>query len=66
MTINKSKHNPDTDYLRGLINNAGISQREAARRIGIDERTLRRYLTLNSNKSYVECPYVVQYALEGL
>jgi len=66
MTIDKSTHNPDSDYLRGLIAKAGISQREAARRIGIDERTLRRYLTLSSNKSYAECPYVVQYALENL
>jgi transcriptional regulator with XRE-family HTH domain len=66
MTINKSNHNPSPEYLRGLIESAGISQREAARRLKIDERTIRRYLTLSTNKSYIECPYVVQYALENL
>ncbi len=55
-------HNPDPDYLRTLIDKAGISQREAARRIGITDRALRFYLGDNER----DAPYTVQYALENL
>lgn len=66
MVIDLSSYNPSPDYLRSLIEKAGITQREAARQIGIDERTMRRYLTNPENKSYIKCPYVVQYALENI
>jgi hypothetical protein len=33
----------DADRVRGLLQNAGVSQRSGAREIGIDERTMRRY-----------------------
>jgi len=55
------KHNPDPGYLRELIHQAGLSQQEAARRIGISPRMLRYYLSGQYNH-----PYMVQHALENL
>ncbi len=57
------KHNPDPTYLRGLLAEAGLSQRGAARRIGVSERTMRAYV---AGKVGHDAPYVVQYALERL
>lgn len=65
-TPDSSKHNPDPAYLRGLIEKAGISQREAARRLGIAERAMRCYLADRSTKSALPAPYIVQFALEHL
>jgi len=59
----RTKYNPDPAYLRGLIARAGISQREAARRIGIDIRTMRRYLQPDPT---VRVAYATQVALEVL
>lgn len=67
-------HRPDPEYLLGLLNAAGLSQSEAARRLGISDRTMRRYLALpgrrdasgNSVSERVECPYTVQFSLEML
>lgn len=56
-------YNPDPDYLRGLIEAAGYSQRAAARQIGVSERTFRDYL--NGNTENI-APYPVQFALEAL
>ena len=61
MKPNASKLNPDPAYLRELLERAGLSQREAARRIGISERVMRYYLSGER-----EAPYPVQYALESL
>ncbi len=58
---NSGRHNPDPAYLRELLERAGLSQREAARRIGISERVMRYYLAGER-----EAPYPVQYALESL
>lgn len=52
--------------MRGLIEKAGISQREAARRLGIAERAMRCYLADRSTKSALPAPYIVQFALEHL
>jgi hypothetical protein len=60
------QHNPDPQYLRELIAKAGISQREAARRIGIDERLLRMYLANREANSAQNCTYPVQFCLEAL
>jgi len=66
MMPNAKKHNPDPVYLRSLIKRAGVSQREAARIIGVkNERTFRRYLTLHA-ADYQPCDYPIQYALENL
>ena len=35
----------DVDKLRALIDRAGLSQRGAAQRLGVDERAMRRYCT---------------------
>lgn len=61
MKPNASKQNPDPAYLRELLERASLSQREAARRIGISERVMRYYLAGER-----EAPYPVQYALESL
>ena len=71
MTPDASKHNPRPEYLRALLAQSGMSQREAARRIGISERTMRQYLAgsrrLADGRS-LPClaPYSIQFALESL
>lgn len=64
MKPNASKHNPDPAYLRELLERAGLSQREAARRIGISDRMMRYYLA--DGEQNKPAPYSVQYALESL
>ena len=59
-------HNPDPAYLRKLIERAGLSQREAARRIGVGERVMRCYLAPREAATAQSAPYPVQYALERL
>lgn len=61
MKPNAKNHNPSPDYLRELIATAGLSQREAARLIGVNERTMRAWLSGHST-----CPYSAQYCLEAL
>ena len=61
MTPDASKHNPDPKYLRELIEKAMVAQSEAAVLIGINERSMRRYL----DGTY-EIPYVVQFCMECL
>ena len=65
MRPNYEKHNPSPAYLRGLLLAAGVSQREAARRIGVSERMMRYYLA-DESADHRPAPYVVQYALESL
>lgn len=65
MTPDATKHNPSPDYLRALLDRAGVSQREAARRIGLSERVMRYYLAPDA-ADYRPAPYVVQFALESL
>ncbi len=65
MTPDATRHNPDPAYLRGLLLAAGVSQREAARRIGVSERMMRYYLA-DAAADHRPAPYVVQYALESL
>jgi transcriptional regulator with XRE-family HTH domain len=56
-------HRPDPAYLRGLIARSGLTQREVARRLGVEPRTVRRWLT---DPPQVQCPYSAQVALEML
>lgn len=66
-TPDASLHNPDVDYLRGLIEIAGISQREVADKIGIGRRLLTYYLTTpGQGKEFRVAPYPVQFAIERL
>lgn len=66
MTPNATTFNPDPAYLRSLIEKAGISQREAARRIGIGERMMRAYLANPELGSAREASYAIQFCLEAL
>ena len=59
-------HDPRPDYLRALLDQSGLSQRGAARRIGISERVMRYYLSPAESRDYRAAPYPVQYALEML
>ena len=40
MKPDATRHDPRPDYLRALLSEAALSQREAARRIGISERVV--------------------------
>jgi transcriptional regulator with XRE-family HTH domain len=61
MRPDASKHDPRPEYLRALLQQAGVSQRAAARQIGISERVMRYYLAGER-----DAPYPVQYAIERL
>lgn len=61
-----SNYNPNPDYLRGLLDQAGLTQLEAAQLLGISDRVLRYYLSDEGSKSYREASYTVQFALECL
>lgn len=62
-----SLHNPDPDYLRGLIAITGLSQREVAEKIGITFRSLKYYLmTPGDEKEYRVATYPVQFSIEML
>ena len=65
MTPDSTKHDPRPEYLRALLAAAGVSQRAAARRIGISERMMRYYLA-GESADHRPAPYVVQFALESL
>ena len=45
------------DYLRSLIDGAGITQGEAARLLHVDPATLRRWVSPPSTASHRECPW---------
>lgn len=67
MRPDASHHDPRPEYLRALIAQAGLSQRAAAERIGIPERSMRYYLAEpGSTLRWAAAPYPVQYALEQL
>lgn len=65
MKPNADKHNPDPAYLRELLERAGLSQREAARRVGVSDRMMRYYLSADP-AAWKPAPYAIQYALESL
>lgn len=57
-------HHPDPQYLRGLVERAGVTQASAAHAIGISPRQMRYYLSLSDD--HQAAPYSVQFALERL
>jgi hypothetical protein len=59
-------HNPDPVYLRGLIGNAGLSFRSAAKEIGMSSNGLYNYLRDKKDPLYRPASYPVQFALECL
>lgn len=66
MLPDASKHNPDPAYIRTLIEQAGLSQRGAARQIGVSERMMRSYCAPTDVSTHSAAPYCVQFALECL
>jgi hypothetical protein len=58
---NAAKHNPDPDYVRKLLDRAGVSQREAARILGVTDRAMRYWCSGDQ-----PIPYTAQFALECL
>lgn len=66
MKPNAANHNPDPRYLRGLIEQAGISQRKTAQLIGMSWTGFRNYLRDESDPLYRVADYRVQFALECL
>lgn len=66
MKPNIALHNPAPVYLRGLLDQAGINQREAAVLIGVSDRMMRYYLADQGSDQHRAAPYLVQFALECL
>jgi predicted transcriptional regulator len=64
MKPDASNHNPDPRYLRGLLEAASVSQRQAAQLLGISDRVMRYYLSDEGSDSFRPAPYTVQFALE--
>lgn len=61
------KHDPRPEYLRELIAQTGLSQREVANRVGIGFRLLKYYLTTpGEGRESRVAPYPVQFTLERL
>ncbi len=63
---NADRHNPNPAYLKGLIEDSGLSVAEVARRIGLSRRLLHQYTAPRAAASAREAPYAVQFALECL
>lgn len=64
MIIDASKHNTSPEYARKLVERTGLTQAGVASVLGIDPRTLRRYL--QTNDRHRPMPYTTQVCLEGL
>ncbi len=56
-----TKYDPNPKYLRKLVDSSGLSQRQCAATIGVDERTMRAWLAGDRAFSYP-----IQYAMEQL
>ena len=55
----------DASYIRELIERAGHNPATAAEALGLGERTMRRYVSLEKGV-YRKPPYIVIFALEHL
>ena len=59
------EYNCERDYLLELLERAELSQREAAKRLGINERTMRDHVApAGKRRSRSPVPYTIQYSLE--
>lgn len=54
-----SKQHKDADYFRALVAKTNMSQTLIAKKIGVTDRSMRRYIKNGA-------PYLVQFALECL
>lgn len=66
MKPDASHHNPDPRYLRGLLEQASLTQRQGAQLLGITDRAMRYYLSDEASATFRPAPYPVQFALECL
>ena len=57
-------HVPETWYVRSLVNETGLTQREIAERLGVSLRAVQSWL--DDGPHGRPCPYTAQYALEML
>lgn len=65
MIPDASKHDPRPEYIRALLANAGLSQRQGAVVLGISERMM-HYYCADPSGDQRPAPYLVQFALECL
>ena len=61
-----TNHNPTPTYLRDLLDQADVSQRQAAHLLGVSDRMMRYYLADEGSDQHRKAPYVVQFAIECL
>lgn len=61
MKPDATTYDPRPEYLTELIRSTGMTQAAVAARIGVDERTIRRWLS--GERTF---PYTVQFAIECL
>nr|WP_104910495.1 hypothetical protein [Pseudomonas sp. LG1D9] len=66
MKPDSSNHNPSPTYLRDLLEQADVSQRQAANLLGVSDRMMRYYLADEGSKQHRKAPYLVQFAIECL
>jgi uncharacterized protein (DUF2267 family) len=63
---NPATYNPDPEYLRRLLDKAGLTQAAAARALRVTTRTMRAWLAPVEAASMREIPYTAQFTLEVL
>ncbi len=61
MKPNASTHDPRPEYCRDLVNSTGMTRAALAKQLGMNDRTLRRYMA--GERKF---PYLVQLALESI
>jgi hypothetical protein len=61
VTPNSENYNPDPQYMRELVLSVPLTRGKLAKLLGIDVRTLRRYLS--GERPYT---YIFQFAMESL
>ena len=66
MRPDPENYNPSPEYIRALVDKAGISRREASRLVRMTWPGFRNYLRDVDHKLYRVAPYTVQFALECL
>lgn len=54
-----ARQHKDADYFRTLIKKTNLTQREIAKKIGVTERSIRKYVSKGA-------PYPIQFAVECL
>jgi len=61
MKPNADDYNPDPDYIRALVDSAGMTQPVLASKLGVTDRTVRKWISGDR-----VAPYLAQFALECL